>query len=101
MGTPAFRTPDERFADLPDFAYEPGYREVDGLRVAHVDVGEGAPVLMVHGSPAYSFIWRHVIEVLVSEGYRCVAPDHAGFGRSDKPTDPGWYSVERHVAVLA
>jgi haloalkane dehalogenase len=101
VASAAFRTPDERFAELPDFPYEPSYREVDGLRVAHIDVGEGPPVLLLHGSPAYSFIWRKVIPVLVDAGYRCVAPDHAGFGRSDKPTDPGWYSVERHAEIAS
>lgn len=94
-----FRTPDERFARLPDFGFEPAYREVGGLRVAHVDVGEGQPVLMVHGSPTWSFIWRRVIPPLLDGGYRCIAPDHAGYGRSDKPLDSGWYSVERHVEL--
>lgn len=99
MAASVFRTPEERFEGLPDFPYEPVYREAGGVRVAHVDVGEGAPVLMLHGSPAYSFVWRKVIPPLVEAGYRCVAPDHAGYGRSDKPVDPGWYSVERHVEL--
>jgi haloalkane dehalogenase len=94
-----FRTPDERFGRLPGFEYEPVYREVDGLRLAHVDVGEGAPVVLLHGSPAWSFIWRTVIPPLRDAGYRCIAPDHAGYGRSDKPVDPAWYSLERQAAL--
>jgi haloalkane dehalogenase len=95
----AFRTPDERFQGLPDFPFEPHYREVDGLRLAHLDVGSGPPVVMLHGEPAWSFIWRKVMPPLVDAGYRCIAPDHAGCGRSDKPSDLGWYSFERHVAL--
>jgi haloalkane dehalogenase len=98
--TDVFRTPEERFASLPDFPYEPVYREVDGLRLAHVDVGEGPPVVMLHGSPAWSFVWRHVIPPIRDAGYRCIAPDHAGYGRSDKPLDPGWYSVDRQVKLI-
>jgi haloalkane dehalogenase len=95
----AFRTPDERFEGLPDFAFEPHYRTVGELRLAHLDVGEGAPVLMLHGEPAWSFIWRKVIPAVRDAGYRCVAPDHAGFGRSDKPADPAWHSLRPHVEL--
>jgi haloalkane dehalogenase len=98
-GVTAYRTPEERFRGLPDFDFESHYREVDGLRLAHLDVGEGPPVVMLHGEPAWSFIWRKVIPPLVEAGYRCIAPDHAGCGRSDKPTDLTWYSLERHVAL--
>jgi haloalkane dehalogenase len=97
----AVRTPEERFADLPDFPFEPHYREVDGLRLAHLDEGEGAPVLLVHGEPTWSYLWRHVIGPLRDAGHRCIVPDHAGFGRSDKPVDLGWYSYDRHTALLA
>jgi haloalkane dehalogenase len=100
MAGTVFRTPDERFGDLPGFEYEPVYREAGGLRLAHVDEGEGPPVLLLHGSPAYSLIWRKVIPPLVEAGYRCVAPDHAGYGRSDKPVDTGWYSADRQVALI-
>ena len=95
----AFRTPEERFEGLPDFAFEPNYRRVGDLRLAHLDVGEGAPVLLLHGEPAWSFIWRKLIPPIRDAGYRCVAPDHAGFGRSDKPIDPTWHSLERHVEL--
>jgi haloalkane dehalogenase len=99
--TEAGRTPEDRFLGLPDFPYEPCYREVDGLRLAHLDEGEGRPVLLVHGEPTWSFLWRKVIPPLVETGCRCIAPDHAGFGRSDKPLDIAWYSYDRHTALLA
>jgi haloalkane dehalogenase len=95
------RTPDERFADLPDFPYTPHYREVDGLRLAHLDEGDGAPVVLVHGEPTWGFLWRHVMGPLLGAGLRCIVPDHAGFGRSDKPADLGWYSYDRHTELLA
>lgn len=95
------RTPDERFEALPDFPYRPHYREVDGLRLAHVDEGDGPTVLLLHGEPTWSFLWRHTLRELVAAGYRVVAPDHAGFGRSDKPTALGWYSYDRHTALAA
>lgn len=98
--TQAVRAPEERFANLPDFPYEPHYRELDGLRLAHLDEGEGRPVLLVHGEPTWSFLWRHAIPPLVAAGCRCVVPDHAGFGRSDKPADVGWYSYDRHTEIL-
>ena len=99
--THSFRTPDERFERLPGFAFEPRYLNVDGLRMAYVDVGEGPPVVMVHGEPTWSFIWRNVIPPIRDAGHRCIAPDHIGFGRSDKPTDPGWHSLDRHVEAVS
>ncbi|MBA2241218.1 MAG: alpha/beta fold hydrolase [Solirubrobacterales bacterium] len=99
--TASFRTPDERFADLPGFDYEPRYREIDGLRLAHIDEGEGPPVVFLHGEPTWSFLWRDVIGPVLESGYRCIAPDLAGFGRSDKPTDLGWYSFDRHAEQTA
>jgi len=97
----AFRTPDERFAGLPDWPFEPRYRDVDGLRLAHVDVGEGRPVVFFHGEPTWSYLWRKVIPPVRDAGFRCIAPDYAGFGRSDKPTEVGWYSYDRHVEMMA
>src|SRR4051795_3827686 len=94
------RTPDERFADLPDFPYEPRSVEVDGgLRVAYVEDGPaGGPlVLLLHGEPSWSFLYRRMIPVLAAAGLRVVAPDLVGFGRSDKPVDPAAYSYARHV----
>ena len=98
--TDTIRTPEEAFADLPEFPYEPHYREVDGLRLAHIDEGEGAPVLFMHGEPTWSFLWRRLIGPVRDAGYRCIAPDMAGFGRSDKPTDIAWYSYDRHVQLM-
>ncbi len=95
------RTPEDRFASLPGFAFEPHYREVDGLRLAHLDDGEGQPVVFVHGEPTWSYLWRKVIGPVRDAGYRCIVPDHAGFGRSDKPTDLGWYSYDRHTELTA
>jgi haloalkane dehalogenase len=92
-----FRTPDERFDNLPDFPWAPEYHEWEGLRMAYLDEGEGQPVVLFHGEPTWSFLYRKVIAVLLDKGYRCIAPDLIGFGRSDKPTDVGWYSYDRHV----
>ena len=99
--TGTYRTPDERFDRLPDFNHPPRYREVGGLRLAHLDVGEGAPVVFLHGEPTWSFLWRKVIPPVRDAGFRCVAPDLVGFGRSDKPTDPSWYSFDRHTELIA
>jgi haloalkane dehalogenase len=96
-----YRTPDERFAELPGFDFQPNYREVDGVRLAHIDEGDGAPVVFFHGEPTWSYLWRKVIPPVRDAGYRCIAPDYAGFGRSDKPTDFGWYSYDRHVELAA
>jgi haloalkane dehalogenase len=96
-----FRTPDERFENLPGFGFEPNYREVDGLRLAHIDEGDGRPVVFFHGEPTWSYLWRKVIPPVRDAGYRCIAPDYAGFGRSDKPTDFGWYSYDRHTELTA
>lgn len=94
------RTPDARFAGLPDWPYEPRYVEVDGLRLARVDEGSGDPVVLLHGEPTWSFLYRNVIPPLLAAGLRVIAPDHVGFGRSDKPDDPDWYSYERHYDLL-
>ena len=95
------RTPDSRFADLPDWPYEPRYTDVDGLRLARVDEGAGEPVVLLHGEPTWAFLYRGVIPRLLDAGLRVVAPDHPGFGRSDKPDDVGWYTYERHSDLLA
>jgi haloalkane dehalogenase len=92
-----FRTPDERFASLPGFPYEPNYVDVDGLRMHYVDEGEGSPVVCFHGEPTWAYLYRHMLAPLVAGGQRVICPDYAGFGRSDKPTDIGWYSYDRHV----
>jgi haloalkane dehalogenase len=97
--TDAVRTPDELLEGLPDFPFAAHHREVEGLRLAHIDEGEGPPVLFMHGEPTWSFLWRKVIPPVRDAGFRCVAPDMVGFGRSDKPIDMDWYSYDRHVAL--
>jgi haloalkane dehalogenase len=99
--TDAVRTPEESLNGLPDFPFTSNYRNVDGLRMAHLDEGDGPPVVFLHGEPTWSFLWRNVIPPVRDAGYRCVAPDLAGFGRSDKPTDIDWYSYDRHVSMTA
>ena len=101
------RTPDERFAALPEFPYTPVYvtfdsEDGDALRVAVVDEGpaDGEVVLLLHGEPSWSFLYRRMIPVLTAAGLRVVAPDLVGFGRSDKPADPADYSYARHVAWM-
>jgi haloalkane dehalogenase len=96
-----YRTPDERFAGVPDFPYEPRYREWEGLRLAHVDEGDGPPVVMLHGEPTWGFLYRKLMPPLLEAGFRCVVPDLPGFGRSDKPTDDSWYSYDRHTDAVA
>ena len=97
--TDFLRTPDECFNGLPDFAYTPHYTQVGGLRVAHIDEGpRDAPVvLLMHGEPTWSFLYRKMIPVLLAAGFRVVAPDLVGFGRSDKPARPSDYSYANHV----
>ena len=96
----AFRTPEERFEDLPGFPYEPRYLEWRGMRLARVDEGEGSPVVMLHGEPTWSFLYRKVMGPLLEAGHRCVAPDLPGFGRSDKPVEDSWYSYDNHTAAV-
>jgi len=99
--TDAIRTPDELFADLPDFPFAPHWREFHDLRLAHLDEGDGPPVVFVHGEPTWSFLWRKVIGPVRDAGYRCIAPDLPGFGRSDKPTDIEWYTYDRHTEAVS
>jgi len=99
-GTAAFRTPDERFAGLPDYPFAPHWLDLDGLRLHYLDEGAGDPVLLLHGEPTWSFLWRRLIPLLAARA-RVIAPDLLGFGRSDKPTDSGWYSYDRHVETIA
>ena len=95
-----YRTPDERFASLPDYPFAPNYLEQDGLRMHYLDEGAGDPVLLLHGEPTWSFVYRKLIPPLARNA-RCIAPDYFGFGRSDKPTERGWYSYDRHSESIA
>ncbi|WP_222195599.1 haloalkane dehalogenase [Modestobacter italicus] len=103
----ALRTPEGRFTDLPEFPYEPRYVEVDDgdggrLRVAVLVEGpdDGEPVLLLHGEPSWSFLYRRMIPVLTAAGLRVVVPDLVGFGRSDKPTELTDYTYARHVGWM-
>ncbi|HEY5526922.1 MAG TPA: haloalkane dehalogenase [Candidatus Anoxymicrobiaceae bacterium] len=103
----ALRTPDERFSDLPSYPFEPHYLDVPDcegghLRIHFVDEGPagGEPVLLMHGEPSWSFLYRKMIPVFVEAGFRAIAPDLVGFGRSDKPADRRDYTYERHVSWM-
>jgi haloalkane dehalogenase len=100
--TEIFRTPDERFEGLPGYDFEPHYTEIDGLRLHYVDEGprDGTPIVCFHGEPSWAFLYRKMVPPLVAAGHRVVCPDYAGFGRSDKPTDRGWYTYDRHVDLV-
>lgn len=98
------RTPDERFRGLPGYPFAPNYLTVPGpngedLRLHYVDEGPraAAPVLMLHGEPSWSYLYRKMIPIIAAAGYRAVAPDHIGFGRSDKLTEASDYTYRRHV----
>jgi len=86
---------------LPDFPWDSQFRDWEGLRLAHIDEGEGPPVVFFHGEPTWSFLWRKVIPPVRDAGFRCLAPDLPGFGRSDKPEDFGWYSYDRHSEAMS
>ena len=98
----ALRTPEDCFAKLPDFPYAPHYTQIGGLRIAHIDEGprDAAPVLLMHGEPTWSFLYRKMIPVLLKAGRRVIAPDLVGFGRSDKPVRKADYSYQNHVTWM-
>lgn len=93
------RTPEERFANLPGYPFRPHYVDVGGLRVHYVDEGprDAAPVLLLHGEPSWSYLYRKMIPVLTAAGHRAIAPDLVGFGRSDKPVQRADYTYQHHV----
>ena len=95
----AVRTPEERFTDLPDFDFPARYADIGGLRMAYVEAGppDGEPVLLLHGEPSWSFLYRKILPVLAGAGLRAIAPDLIGFGRSDKPASVAEHSYARHV----
>jgi haloalkane dehalogenase len=98
--TEIIQTPPDALEGLPDFPFASQFVDFDGVRMAHLDEGEGPPVVFMHGEPTWSFLWRKVLAPVRDAGYRCIVPDLPGFGRSDKPTDIGWYSYDRHTAAL-
>ncbi len=96
------RTPDERFSELPDYPFAPHYAQIDGVRMHYVAEGppEADPVLLLHGEPSWSYLYRHMIPVFAAAGHRVIAPDLIGFGRSDKPGRRRDYTYARHVAWM-
>jgi haloalkane dehalogenase len=112
-----FRTPEERFAGLPGYDFEPHYLDLDGLRLHYLDEGDNgvmrgrsageaeerpvSPVVCFHGEPTWAYLYRKMVPPLVAGGHRVICPDYAGFGRSDKPTDRGWYSYDRHTELVS
>ena len=93
------RTPAERFSHLPDFPYEPQFVELEGLRMAYVEAGDGRPILMLHGEPTWGYLYRRMIPALAEVG-RVIVPDLIGFGRSDKPVNDNAYSYRSHARWL-
>lgn len=98
--TDTFRTPADRFEGLPDFPWEPRYSEWEGMRLARIDEGSGDQIVLFHGEPTWSFLYRKVMPPLLEAGHRCIAPDYPGFGRSDKPTNFDWYSYDHHTEAM-
>jgi haloalkane dehalogenase len=96
------RTPDDRFADLPGFPFEPHYAVVEGLRMHYVDDGprDGKVILMLHGQPSWSYLYRKMIPSLAQAGFRTIAVDYIGMGRSDKPVELSFHTFEKHVRRL-
>jgi len=95
--TEVLRTPDNAFTDLPGYPFEPNYFEWNDIRMHYLDEGAGKPVVLFHGQPTWSFLYRKVIPPLVEAGYRCIAPDYVGLGKSDKPVDDAFYSFDMHM----
>lgn len=102
QAVPRVRTPEARFDNLKGYPYAPHYVEVNGLRMHYVDEGRATrgTFLLLHGEPSWSYLYRNVIPVLTRAGYRAIAPDMIGFGKSDKVTDERWYTLEAHVQQL-
>jgi len=97
----AYRTADDRFADLPGYPFAPHYIEWEGLRIHYLDEGGAGrePILLLHGEPDWSYLYRRMVPILARR-FRVLAPDYLGFGRSDKPSDIGWYSYDRHTESI-
>ena len=96
------RTPESHFDGLADFPFPPNYLEWNGLRLHYLDEGprDGPVALLMHGEPTWSYLYRKMIPQLVAAGFRCIAPDYVGFGRSDKVVDDNWYVIERHCESI-
>lgn len=101
--TEFIRTPEDNFTELRDFKFRPYYHKWQDMRLHYLDEGprDGPVMLLLHGMPTWSYLYRDFIFPLTQAGYRCIAPDYLGFGRSDKPTDIHWYTIARHTEVLS
>lgn len=96
------RTPDSRFENLPDYPFAPHYIDSNGYRIHYLDEGpkDGQVILLMHGQPSWSYLYRHMIPLLSNAGFRVIAPDNVGFGKSDKPTKPSDHSYQMHIDVM-
>jgi haloalkane dehalogenase len=96
------RTPEKRFENLPDYPFEANYVDINGLRLHYIDEGpaDADPILMLHGEPTWSYLYRHMISICAAAGHRVIAPDLIGFGKSDKPVNQGDYSYQQHMDWL-
>lgn len=97
-----YRTPDERFENLPGYDFTPHYKDIQGYRVHYLDEGpaDGQPILLLHGEPTWSYLYRKMIPVLTAAGHRCIVPDLIGFGRSDKPASMDVHTYKFHVDTM-
>ena len=94
------RTPEERFENIEAYNFNSKYLSIDGLRMHYIDEGSGECILLLHGEPSWSYLYRKMIPLLTAKRYRCVAPDLIGFGKSDKPVERGDYTYANHERWL-
>lgn len=96
------RTPDSNFDSLKDFPFQSNFLDLGDMRMHYIDEGpsDGPIALMIHGMPTWSYLYRYMIPPLVNAGFRCIAPDHIGFGKSDKVTISDWYNIAQHISNL-
>jgi haloalkane dehalogenase len=97
-----YRTPNERFENLPGYDFTPHYKNIQGYRIHYLDEGpaDGEPILLLHGEPTWSYLYRKMIPVLTAAGHRCIVPDLIGFGRSDKPASMDVHTYKFHVDTI-
>ena len=97
------RTPDNRFSNLLDYPFKPNYIQLGDIRIHYVDEGESSEevVLLIHGEPTWSYLYRKMVPIVSESGYRVIVPDLVGFGKSDKPIDQEDYTYEKHVGWIS
>jgi haloalkane dehalogenase len=97
------RTPEQRFENLSDYPFTPNYMDSLGYRIHYLDEGpqDGQVILLMHGQPSWSYLYRHMIPLLTDAGFRVIAPDNVGFGKSDKPVDPNDHTYQMHIDVMS